>query len=128
MMLVNIIFAVSFVPVWPILYFMLRNNTKPKKNIILSVTLPESAHGDPEVLAICRGFKRWLNRVMLPLLPLLAPPFFMSVTGVALTWFMIWLLAALAAPPPETVTQSVSSGRIFLSFSISMCWTLWLSP
>ncbi|MCL2004139.1 MAG: hypothetical protein FWG72_09090 [Oscillospiraceae bacterium] len=98
MMLVNIIFAVSFVPVWPILYFMLRNNTKPKKNIILSVTLPESAHGDPEVLAICRGFKRWLNRVMLPLLPLLAPPFFMSVTGVALTWFMIWLLAALAAP------------------------------
>ncbi|MCL1820853.1 MAG: PH domain-containing protein [Oscillospiraceae bacterium] len=77
---------------------MQRNLVKPKKGIILGVTLPPSAHGDSEVLEICAEFIKWLNITMLPLLPLLIPPFFMKTAGVPMTWFMTWLLALLIAP------------------------------
>ena len=97
-MAMNIILAVSFVPVWGILYFMIKNYEKPKKNVILGVTLPHVAHEDPVVKGMCSSFGRWLNMVMLPLLALLAPPFFMSSMGAAITWFMTWFVLVVVAP------------------------------
>jgi len=98
MLLVNIIFAVSFIPIWPILYFIIRNNKEPKKNIIIGTTLPQSVHKDAGVQEIVSSFKKWLNIAMLPLLPLMIPPFFMSTMGAAMTWFMVWLLLLIVLP------------------------------
>jgi uncharacterized membrane protein len=98
MTIFNIIMAACFVPIWPILYFLTRNYVKPKKNIILGATLPQSAHDNPETQEICGAFKKWLNIVMLPLLPLLIPPFLMTSMGAAMTFYMTWLLALIIAP------------------------------
>lgn len=97
-MAMNIILAVSFVPVWGILYFMVRNYEKPKKNIILGVTLPHIAHDDPATKEMCASFKKWLNIIMLPLLVLMAPPFFMTSMGASMTWFMTWFTFVIIAP------------------------------
>jgi len=96
--MVNIILGITFIPIWPILYFITRNYVKPKKNIILGVTLPQAVHGDDEVMAIVFGFKRWLNLTMLPLLPLMIPPFLMKSVGASLTWHMTWLLVLIVLP------------------------------
>jgi len=93
----NIIMVVCCLPIWPIMYFLTRNYAKPKKNIILGATLPHSAHGDSDTQEIIRAFKSQLNLFMLPLLPLIAPPFFMTM-GPAMTWYMTWLLVLIVAP------------------------------
>jgi uncharacterized membrane protein len=97
-MMMNTILSVCFIFVWLILYLMLMNNIKPKKNIILGVTLPHYAHDDPAVKVICKSFKKWLNIIMLPLLLLMIPPFFMPLMGQAMLWFMSWVLLAIVAP------------------------------
>lgn len=97
-MMMNIILAACFLPVWPVMYFLMRNTTKPKKNIILGVTLPQSSHEAPEVQDICRSFHKRLGAVLLPLLPLIAPPFFMQAMGPPMTWFMTWLAWLTIAP------------------------------
>ena len=56
-----VLFPILYLCLIPV-YFMLRNETKPKKNIILGVTLPLLAQSDPRVGDIVRRFKRnvWL--------------------------------------------------------------------
>jgi uncharacterized membrane protein len=97
-MMMNIILAACFVPIWPVMYFTSRNFVKPKKNIILGATLPQEVHDKTEVQAVCYSFKSWLNILMLPLLPLLIPPFLMRGTGAPMTWYMTWLLLLIVAP------------------------------
>lgn len=48
--------------IWlPILmYVLLKNETKFKKNIALGVTLPQEARSDESVLAVLAAFKKWL--------------------------------------------------------------------
>ena len=94
----NIIFAVCFIPIWPVMYFVIRNLVKPKKNIILGATLPCEVHESAEVQSVCHSFKRWLNILLLPLLPLLTPAFFMESTGAPLTWYMTWVLLLIVLP------------------------------
>jgi len=96
--MMEIILAACFLPIWPIIYFLMRNMTKPKKNIILGVTLPQSAHSADETQTICAAFLRALNIVSLPLLPLMIPPFFFTAMGTGMTWFMTWLLWLIVAP------------------------------
>jgi len=80
------------------MYFIIRNNAEPKKNILLGATLPQSAHGDHDVQSIVKSFRKWLNLVMLPMLALLVPPFFLSTAGAATTWFMTWMLLIIVLP------------------------------
>ncbi|MDR2590038.1 MAG: hypothetical protein LBC71_03500 [Oscillospiraceae bacterium] len=98
MLLMNIIMAVCFFPIWPILFFMIRNTKESKKNIIIGVTLPPNTHKDPQVLAVIKSFTKWLNITMIPLFPLLAIPFFMTLMGAALTFYMVWLLLLIVFP------------------------------
>ena len=98
MLAMNIVFAVTFIPVGIILYFMIRNLAKPKKNIILGVTLPYSVHDDAETTKICASFQKMLNAVMLPLIFLSAAPFFMRSMGAAMTWYMTWMVLVIVAP------------------------------
>ena len=54
-MLMKLILFACFMPLPIILYFVLRNETKAKKNLILGVTLPLDARGDGMVQALCKN-------------------------------------------------------------------------
>ena len=86
--------AVLYLCLIPV-YFMLRNETKPKKNIILGVTLPFEARQDAAVQAICDQFLRQLNLVVLilALLPVALLP--IKRTSVFLTVCLVWIIAAV---------------------------------
>jgi uncharacterized membrane protein len=84
-------------PILPVLYFILKSNVKPKKNIILGVTLPYDARQDADTLAVCAEFKKCLRRVCLILLPIPFAALFIPYWTIAITWHMTWLLAVIIA-------------------------------
>ena len=45
-------------PVLPVVYFVLKNECKPKKNIVVGVTLPWEGLRDEAVLALLERYKR----------------------------------------------------------------------
>ncbi len=92
-----VLFPILYLCLIPV-YFMLRNETKPKKNIILGVTFPYEARQNAAVLAICEQFLRQLNLVVLilALLPVALLP--VKRTSVFLTLCFIWIIAAVIVP------------------------------
>ena len=55
--LFHVIFGIACIPIWPILYFQMRNQAKPKKNLIIGATLPSSVHEDATVLQALKNTK-----------------------------------------------------------------------
>ena len=96
--LTNVIIIGSCFPILPIMYFILRSISKPKKNIILGVTLPYSARQDESVMEICRFFRKRLGITSLILTALLAVPFFIEYISIATTYLMVWICAVIIAP------------------------------
>lgn len=91
----NAIMLAVMLPVLFILYFMLRSEAKPRKNIVLGVTLPYIAREDPEVKGIVGAYKRQLGIVTLALI---LPPFAALLTkhmSIAMTIYMVWLECVL---------------------------------
>lgn len=82
----------------PIEYAVMRNNTVPKNNLILSVTLPPEAREDPEVGRICADFRRKLLWACGLLTLVLVPAVFLPWMSVCTTVALVWLLAALVVP------------------------------
>ena len=93
MTLMNIFNAICFLPILLLLYVVMRNETKPKNNLILSTTIPKEAWDDPRVLAICKEYSRGLNRTFLLLFLLYLPSFFMTYMSIQLSYVMTWLVA-----------------------------------
>ena len=60
-MILNIIFVICLYPILPILYFVMRMNSKPKKNVLIGVTLPTEFLEDEEVTKLCNQFKKDLK-------------------------------------------------------------------
>lgn len=96
-MIFNLIMFVCFAPIVWIMYFVLRNEVKPKKNIILGVTLPLAAREDSAVTEICAEYKKQLFIWSIILGALPAVIFFVSYNSVAMTILTFWLLIALGA-------------------------------
>ncbi|MCL2031229.1 MAG: hypothetical protein FWG93_06750 [Oscillospiraceae bacterium] len=96
--LTHVICLVSFAPVLLILYVLLRNTSKPKKNLILGVTLPHEARQDDGVLTVCRSFRRRLGAVCLLLAALLSGVFLTGYVSAAMTYYMTWLPLAIVVP------------------------------
>jgi len=71
----------------------MKNETKPKNNLILSTTLPKEAWEDPRVLTICKEYSKGLNRTFLLLFILYLPSFFMTYMSIQLSYVMTWLVA-----------------------------------
>lgn len=94
----TIFLAICFIPILPVMYFMLRNEAKAKNNLILSTTLPKEAWDDPRVTSIVKKFRFALNITMLLLLLAILPPFFISSTSIILTYFMTWLIFIIVVP------------------------------
>ena len=76
-------------PVLPIMYFVQKNECKPKKNIIVGVTLPYEAQGDGEVLALLERYKREMKLICWIMLAAGLPSLFLQSFGAFLT---VWML------------------------------------
>ena len=81
-----------------LMYGILRNETRFKKNIIVGVTFPQEAHDDPEVQLHLRAFKRNLLIVCLALLLIAVFCMISPIKGFASTIWMLWLDLAIFAP------------------------------
>lgn len=82
----------AILPVLPIVYFMLKNESKPKKNIIVGVTLPYEAQRDEGVLAVLRQYKKELKRTCWIFLALIVPFLFIRSFGVSMTAWLTWIV------------------------------------
>ena len=94
----SIFLFVCFYPVIPILCVMLRNETKPKKNIILGVTLPYDARESEAVLALCAQFRRNMNIAFVLLTLAGLAHFLIPYISVVTTYDMLWLIAGILVP------------------------------
>ena len=81
----------------PIVYAQFRNCTKPKKGLILSVTLPVEAYEDTEVQEYCRNFRKRLAFLFWILTVVLLPVAFVVSTSVVMTAAFLWMDIAMAA-------------------------------
>ena len=73
-----------------LMYAMLRNEARPKKNIIVGVTIPPESQQDEEVLAIIKKYKAELIWIaVLSMVPAI-PSVFIKSFGVSLTVWLIW--------------------------------------
>lgn len=79
-------------PALPILYFVQKNECKPKKNIIVGVTLPYEAQGDGEVLALLERYKREMKLICWIMLAAGVPSLFLRSFGAFLTVWMLWIV------------------------------------
>ena len=90
--------AICFVPLLPVIYFTMKNEVKPKNNLILSTTIPKEAWEDPRVLAIAQKYSKELTITCIVLALLYIPAFFMEYVSVILTYIMLWVDALIIIP------------------------------
>ena len=94
----SVLMAAVMLPVIVVMAALLSNETKPKKNIVLGVTLPFAARWDDQVNALCASFRRKLWIMTVPMCLLCVPMFLIPWFSVQLTWYMIWMLIIIIAP------------------------------
>ena len=92
----SIILWAVLLPILPILYFMQKNECKPKKNIIAGVTLPYEAQGDAEVLALLERYGRELKRMCWVMLAAVVPGLFIRSVGLFMIYVVVWIIALCA--------------------------------
>lgn len=89
--------CVIWLPV--LMYFMLRNETKFKKNIAVGVTLPYEGRSDREVLRLLSRFKKQLGAVCLLVLIFAVGGMLLPVSfGLSLTLFLVWTDLCIVLP------------------------------
>lgn len=96
--MLKIIMLALFLPVLLIIYLVLRNEAKAKKNLILGVTLPHDARAHDTVLSLVRQYQLALGVVSVVLALLTVPTLFLRYDSVVMTYLMTWLLVMLLAP------------------------------
>lgn len=89
----SIIMWGSMIWLVPVIYFMLKNECKPKKNIIVGVTLPWEAQRDEAVLALLERYKKEMKVTCWISLAMVVPCQFISSVGVAMTALILWIVA-----------------------------------
>ncbi len=93
----SIILWAVMLPVLPIMYFMQKNECKPKKNIVAGVTLPYEAQRNEEVLALLARYGRELKRMCWVMLAAVIPGLFFRSVGLFMIYYMAWIIALCAA-------------------------------
>ena len=78
--------------------WMLVNETRFKKNIVLGVTLPQQAHEDPDVQRELSNFKKTEILIAVLLTALLLPLLLPSVKNWMMTLWMIWIDIVIIVP------------------------------
>lgn len=82
----------------PLMYFMLANETKFKKNIAVGVTLPYEGREDPEVLFCLGRFKKRLAWVCIGLTAAAVPCLFLKDFGPMMTIWLVWVDLVIVLP------------------------------
>lgn len=77
---------------------LLGNEARPKKNIIVGVTLPYEAQVDPAVGELLASYKKQLRRTAWLLTVPALPCLFVRSAGLSMTLWFIWIIAACIAP------------------------------
>lgn len=96
--MVTLIMLACCYPILPIIALVLANETKPKKNIMIGVTLPKERQEEPEVKAICTGYRKNMRNWSVFLTLVLIPVFFVPSFSIMLTIWLCWLLLAMIVP------------------------------
>lgn len=125
-----------------LMYAMLRNEARPKKNIIVGVTIPPDSQNDEEVLAITKKYKSellWITVLcMIPAIPCML----IKSMGLSMTIWMIWLLGvcfvgyvpyvrcnkALHRLKEARGWKKQGSGKIQVDLKAAAVEMKWLSP
>ena len=102
--------SIGWLPI--LMYFMLCNETKFKKNITLGVTLPYDARNDAEVLAELQRFKRNIALGSAILVLLAAGGALMKNSSLSMTLWGVWVLLAVVAPYVPYVLSHQALRRI----------------
>ena len=79
-------------PILPIMYFTLKNECKPKKNIIVGVALPYEARNDVSVLAFLERYKKELKLTCWGFLAIIVPCLFIQSFSVSMTVWLTWIV------------------------------------
>lgn len=95
---INLFIFLMFYITLPIIYFTSRNEWKPKKNIMLGVTLPQMLRESDEVEQIGKQYRKELDRACLILTLTGIPGLFLKHVSISLTWYMFWLVAVIIVP------------------------------
>ncbi len=82
----------------PLIAYMLVNETKFKKNLVLSVTFPQEARADGDVQREIRVFTRWTWGVCAGLLLLIVPAVLLGTARNVMTLWCVWLEACILLP------------------------------
>lgn len=88
----------SVFPILPIEYFLLRDESKRKKNIVVGVTLPYEAQRNTDVQQRLQKYQRELNRVFLFLLAIILPCCWIPSLGMMMFAWGVWILLAIVLP------------------------------
>lgn len=94
----RIILTIFMYPILPIMYFLLKNEVKPKKNIILGVTLPYSKIYDSRVDVLLGAYKKELNILSLILAPIPILSFFVTWFSIYYTIMILWIMLVIIVP------------------------------
>ena len=86
------------IPVLPIEYFVMRDEVKFKKNIVVGVTLPYEARNSPDVIRRLQQYKRELKGVFLALLVIVVPCVLIPTISAAFFAWGMWLLLVIVLP------------------------------
>ncbi|WP_313133822.1 PH domain-containing protein [Anaerocolumna sp.] len=97
-MSIRIILIIFMYPVLPIIYFLLKNEVKPKKNIVLGVTLPYSKINDPRVDELLAAYKKELNILTIILAPIPILPIFIKWFSIYYGIMILWILLVILVP------------------------------
>lgn len=98
MSFMTVILLILFYPILPIMYFMMRNEVKPRKNIVLGVTLARAVLNEPDVKDLTSRFVRELRNYTLLVAFLPFPVLFVQRSSIVMLILMNWLLLAIVAP------------------------------
>ena len=94
----KIVMFVCFYMVLPIMYGMLRNEAKPKKNLLIGATIPLWERDGKEVQDIVKKYKKDMDISFVVLTLLSLAMFFFNYTSMFFTFAMVWLIVAMIVP------------------------------
>ncbi len=95
---INVFMFLAFYITLPIVWVSMKNERKPKKNVVLGVTLPRSLRESAIVAQIGEQYKKEQDRIFWTLTVLGLFGVVLRYVSIALTWYMIWLMMVIIAP------------------------------
>lgn len=97
MNIMGLILVIMLYPFVLLMYFLLKNDATPKKNIYFGITLDKEQKKDEDVLLIVSEYHKQMKHYLWFLLLLPIPLVFLPWFSIFLTCWMVWLLATCFA-------------------------------